>query len=203
MNVGTLEAGELILRARHGDPQALGLLLEARRSILVTLAERRLGGRIAARVDPSDVVQLTLMEAHRDFGRFRGGDEPELVAWLERILSHNVAATIRDHTHAQRRDLRRERSLERPPGDGPGFAALESDLSSPSQRVVRGEDEARLARALAGLPDDQRRAVQLRHLEGRSLAEVSEALGRSPTAAAGLIKRGIQTLRRAFREAQD
>jgi RNA polymerase sigma-70 factor (ECF subfamily) len=73
---------------------------------------------------------------------------------------------------------------------------LDGGLTSPSQKAIRGEDAERLSRALAALPDDQREAVRLRHLEGCALAEIAQRLGRTPAATAGLIKRGMKTLRR-------
>jgi RNA polymerase sigma-70 factor, ECF subfamily len=75
--------------------------------------------------------------------------------------------------------------------------------SSPSQRAMRGEQAVALATALETLPPDQREAVRLRHLEGRSLNEIAAHLGRTPAAAAGLIKRGMQTLRERLRESNE
>jgi RNA polymerase sigma-70 factor (ECF subfamily) len=78
--------------------------------------------------------------------------------------------------------------------------AAQLRASSPSQRVLVGESAARLAAALAELPDDQREAVRLRYLEGRSLAEIAERTSRSVVAAAGLVKRGLIQLRKAMQE---
>jgi RNA polymerase sigma-70 factor (ECF subfamily) len=194
----------LILRARQGDQEALGQLLESHREDLRRWAERRLPGRVGARVGGSDVVQQTFLEAHRNFGQFFGGDEPELVAWLQRILECNVAEVIRDHTQAQKRDVRRERPLAGGPGSEEARPTEPpARHSTPSQRAVRGEEEESLARALAALPEDQREAVRLRHLEGRPLKEIARLLGRSETATAGLIKRGMQALRRLLGEADE
>jgi RNA polymerase sigma-70 factor (ECF subfamily) len=77
---------------------------------------------------------------------------------------------------------------------------LDAGLSSPSEKAIRGEEEHRLAEALTTLPADQREAVRLRHLEGWALADIARSLGRSPAATAGLIKRGMQALRRRLRE---
>jgi RNA polymerase sigma-70 factor (ECF subfamily) len=76
---------------------------------------------------------------------------------------------------------------------------LDAGISTPSQRAIRGEEEQLLMKALSVLPDDQREAVRLRHLEGLALADVARHLGRSPAATAGLIKRGMQVLRRQLR----
>jgi RNA polymerase sigma-70 factor (ECF subfamily) len=193
-------ADELLERARRGDGEALGRLLEAQRADLHRLARRRLDARVAARVDASDMIQQTFLEAHRCFQQFAGRDARELVAWLQGILDHKVAGAIRDHTLLQKRSVRRERSLDDSHG---GTAPLKQELdaghSTPSQKAMRGEEAERLARALTALPDDQREAVRLRHLEGWPLADIARHLGRTPAATAGLIKRGMRALRRRLR----
>jgi RNA polymerase sigma-70 factor (ECF subfamily) len=193
-------AKTLLEQARQGDREALGRLLEAQRAALHHLAKRQLSGRIAMRVDASDIIQQTFLEAHRSFRQFAGADARELGAWLQRILDHKVAGAIRDHTLLQKRNVRRDRSLDDSHG---GVASLkqqlDAGLSSPSQKAIRGEEAQRLAQALTVLPDDQREAVRLRHLEGLALADIARHLGRSPAATAGLIKRGMQVLRRQLR----
>ena len=81
--------------------------------------------------------------------------------------------------------------------------ALDAKISSPSQKAIRGEEAERLGQALAALPNDQREAVRLRHLEGWALADIACHLGRSPAATAGLIKRGMQALRRQLQKMKD
>jgi RNA polymerase sigma-70 factor (ECF subfamily) len=187
----------LLEQARQGDREALGRLLEAQRAALHRLAERQLNGRIAVRVDASDIIQQTFLEAHRSFQQFAGFDAGQLAAWLEGILDHKIAGAIRDHALLQKRNVQRERSLD---AFHQGMASLKQELdaglSTPSQKAIRGEQEQSLMQALSVLPDDQREAVRLRHLEGWALADIARHLDRSPTATAGLIKRGMQALRR-------
>ena len=68
---------------------------------------------------------------------------------------------------------------------------------------MRGEAAQILARTLDRLPTDQREAVRLRHLEGYSLAQLAEHFGRSEDAAAGLVKRGLQSLRKLMNEEKE
>jgi RNA polymerase sigma-70 factor (ECF subfamily) len=193
-------ADELLHHARRGDREALGRLLEAQRTALRRLAEARLGERIEVRVDASDIIQQTFLEAHRSFQQFDGQDARELAAWLRGILDHKVAGAVRDHL-LLKRDLRREQSLDDSQGGKePLKQQLDAGLSSPSEKAIRGEEERRLAKALTTLPADQSEAVRLRHLEGWTLADIARRLGRSPAATAGLIKRGMQALRRRLRE---
>jgi RNA polymerase sigma-70 factor (ECF subfamily) len=197
MKDDSLAPGQLLEQALQGDREALGRLLETHRAALHRLAQRQLEGRIAVRVDASDVIQQTFLEAYRSFPQFAGSEARELGAWLAAILDHKVAAAIRDHTLLQKRSLGRERSMDDSrEGGAPLKQELAASFSTPSQKAMRGEDADRLSRALTTLPADQREAVRLRHLEGWTLADIAQRLGRTPAATAGLIKRGMKALRR-------
>ena len=171
------------------------MALERYRSYLRLLAEAQLGRAGRRGVEPSDVVQQTLLDAHKDRAGFRGG-EAEHRAWLRRLLACNLADALRAMGRAKR-DAGRVRSLEASLGES--SARLERwlavDQSSPSRKAERNESLVRLADALARLPEDNRQALVMRHCEGASLAEISEALGRTPQAVAGLLKRGLAQLR--------
>lgn len=184
------EVAALIAHARSGEVDALGRLLEGQQSLLRQWAEQKLGRVLNQRIAPSDILQMTLLDAYRDFDAFRGSTEAEFIAWLQRILEHNAATAARDHTQAAKRSIRRETPLAEESG-----LALAARGSSPSRRAARIEEALRLTRALQELPADQREAVRLRHLEGRSLDEIAKRMQRSHTAVAGLIKRGMSTLR--------
>ena len=193
------QSKQLLSRARAGEADALGELLENFRPYLELIARRRLDSCVLARVTPSDVVQQTCLEAHRDLEAFRGEEAEELIAWLRQILEHNVAQSIQTHVVAQKRTVYKERRIA-PTESGKVSLAdrMESAQSSPSARAMRGEDAVRLARAMHALSDDQREAIRLRFLEGLSLAEIAARFGRSETAVAGLVKRGLQGLRKQF-----
>ena len=173
--------------------------LERYRAYLQLLARVQIDRRIQAKVDASDIVQQTLVEAIRGWNQFRGRSDAERAAWLRQILAHNLANAFRDLGRAKR-DVRREQSID---------AALEqsslcllswlaADQSSPSQQAVASEQAVQLANALAELPDAQREALTLHHLSGWTLEEVGRHLDRSPAAVAGLMKRGLRTLRQHF-----
>src|SRR5207245_3788157 len=102
---------ELLRMARNGSCPALGHLLEKFGHYLSLLARLQIGRRLQGKVDPGDLVQETFLEAHRDFGQFRGSTEPELVSWLRRILACNLANLVERYCGAQRRDVRLEREL--------------------------------------------------------------------------------------------
>jgi RNA polymerase sigma-70 factor (ECF subfamily) len=80
-------------------------------------------------------------------------------------------------------------------------AILAADQSTPSQRAIRDEQLVRLADALAALPQDQRRAVELRYLQGLQTAEIARQLDRSVASVGGLLQRGLRRLRDSLEEA--
>jgi RNA polymerase sigma-70 factor (ECF subfamily) len=166
------------------------------RDYLLLLARKHLGGDLRGQLTPSDIVQQTLLEAHRKRGQFRGQSDAELAAWLRQMLAFGIADALRAQGRAKR-DAARERSLEAALEASSARLAdwLAADQSSPSQRAVRQEELLRLAGALARLPEDQRTAVELKHLHGRPVADIAQAMGRSETAVGGLLRRGMTRLR--------
>src|SRR5262249_38287273 len=153
MNVNGIEAlgpERLLNLARGGDGEALGRLLELYRNYLGLMARLQVGRRLQGKVDAADLVQETFLEAHRDFGHFRGRTEEELVAGLRRILASNLANQVRHYYGTQRRDLHLERALAQELDES--WRALDRGLvapqSSPSQQAARREQAVLLADAL-------------------------------------------------------
>jgi RNA polymerase sigma-70 factor (ECF subfamily) len=169
---------------------------ERYRGYLGLLARQAQGRLPPAKLDLSGVVQQTLLEAARAWGELRAHNEAQKAAWLRKVLAHNLADEVRK-LGAGKRDRARERSLDAAVEESSARlgACLAAAQSSPSQRAVRHEELLRLADALAALPEDQRRAVELHHLNGLPLAEVARQLGRSKPAVAGLLHRGLDRLR--------
>ncbi|REJ96348.1 MAG: RNA polymerase subunit sigma-70 [Planctomycetota bacterium] len=175
----------LLQRAGQNDEAALGELLGRYRGYIKVLSRRFLDDCGPVLADASDIVQQTCVAALKAFPDFRGESEGEFIAWLRAI-----------HQHAAVDHLRRSRAQKR----GGGQVAVLSgdpsaDQSSPSRRLMQGEAAVELASAIEQLPDDLREAVRLRHLEGWSLPQIAEHMGRSHAAAAGLVKRGLSKLR--------
>jgi RNA polymerase sigma-70 factor (ECF subfamily) len=185
--------------ASTGD--ALGRRLERFREYLRLLARLQLDPRLQAKLDPSDLVQQTLLEALEKRRQFRGATDAELAGWLRRILAHNLADALRAFGR-DRRDVARERSLEE--SLRASSARLERWLASdevpPDEQAERQERAVRLATSLAELPEAQRDALVLQYWHGWTLAEIGRHLDRSPSAVAGLLKRGLKKLRQDLME---
>jgi RNA polymerase sigma-70 factor (ECF subfamily) len=172
------------------------IALERFREYLRLLARLQLDERLRGKLDPSDLVQQTLLKAYQALGQFRGQSPAEMAAWLRQILANTLANAIRDLARAKR-DVALERSLESSLADSSARleAWLVADQSSPSQLAARNEQLLVLSQAVAELPQDQREVLILRHCQGWSLPQIAEHLGRTRPAVASLLRRGLKQLR--------
>ena len=155
----------------------------------------QLAARGPGKVEASDLVQQTLLDAHAKQQQFAGNAEA-LAAWLRASLANNIRDALR-HAQRQKRDVQRERSLEEDLEQSSARLAncLAAAQSSPSRIASQNEELLRMSQALYELPDAQREAIVLHHLQGCSLAEVATQLERSEPAVAGLLHRGLKRLR--------
>lgn len=170
--------------------------LERYRSYLCFLARVQLGDGLRRRVDPSDIAQQSLLQAHQARNDFRGSSEAEMIAWLRKILSRTIAHVARD-LHADKRDIDRERSIHAAV-DASSLRLeqlLAADQATPSRLAERREHAVLVAEAVESLTAEQREAIVLRYWRGMKLKELAAAMNKSPSAAAGLLHRGLKTLR--------
>jgi RNA polymerase sigma-70 factor (ECF subfamily) len=168
------------------------------RDYLRLLARLQLDPRLQSKLDPSDVVQLTLVKAQQHLDQFRGKTEAELAAWLRRILANTLADAARKFQREVPLAPRLEESLHESSARLEGW--LVAEQSSPSEQAMRQEHLLRLAQALGQLPEDQRVAVEFHYLKAGSVAEVAAHMGRSEAAVAGLLRRGLKKLRDLLQE---
>jgi RNA polymerase sigma-70 factor, ECF subfamily len=176
------------------DPRSI---LESHFSYLRLLAHMELDPRLRSKFDPADLAQLTLLRACESWHTFRGHSTSDLHAWLQKILLNLIV----DHA---RKYLRPDLDLSQAPGVSQSsvVASLAAELTSPSQRVMREELKRQLAAGMATLSEDQRIALELKHFEGKSVAEISQRMGRSTAAVAGLLRRGLDALRDLLAQAE-
>ncbi len=192
---GDTTVADLLTRARQGDEQGRDLLFAACRGYLQVVAAAQVEGRLQSKLDASDLVQLTMLEAFRDFERFQGQSAGEWLAWLRRIMAHNATDQARRFHGTAKRQAGREISIS-PPADsamGPGIDPA-APGQTPSQEFLLRDTELRVAAALAGLSEDHRRVILLRNLERLPFEEVARRLGRTRPAVQMLWTRAVKKL---------
>jgi RNA polymerase sigma-70 factor (ECF subfamily) len=192
---------QMLLEARGGDAAAVGRLLELYRRYLTLLARVQIGQRLQGKVDAADLVQDTFLDAHRNFMRFRGTCEAELVGWLRQILAAKLADLLRRYLGTKGRDVRLEREVREAIDQSSVLLdrGLIAQQSSPSQQAARREQAVLLSDALGELPDDYREVIVLRHLEGLTFPEVARRMERSVDSVEKLWMRGLVQLRQKMK----
>jgi RNA polymerase sigma-70 factor, ECF subfamily len=182
--------------SRWLDGDALGRF----RAYLRFLAEVEIDSRIRKKVDPSDIVQETLLKAVRSVDGLRGESDAEVAAWLRQILARKLANALRDLSR-ERRDYRREESLDAAlERSSDRLRALFSAEATASKKFERHQVLLRVSEVLGSLPEDQRRAITYRHLQDMSLDDMARTMDRTPAAVAGLLRRGLKKLRDGLRD---
>jgi RNA polymerase sigma-70 factor (ECF subfamily) len=183
----------VLAAARLGSREALERLLGDFRNYLLLVSNRKLAADLAGKFGPSDVVQETLLEAQRDFDRFKGSTPEEWRAWLRQILLHNVANFARRFRDTAKRDLAREVPLV----DVPLDELLRARIGEPTpSQVASAQEEARrMHEAVEQLPAHYREVLRLRHQEGLPFEEVARRLQRTVPATRKLWARAVRRLR--------
>jgi RNA polymerase sigma-70 factor (ECF subfamily) len=163
------------------------------------LARQHAAADLRGKLDPSGVVQQTLLEAHAAADLLGTLDSHQQLGWLRTALARNLADEAK-RLRTDKRDARRERPIDVDASASRLEAWLAAQQSSPSQQADRAEQLLRLADALSALPDAQREAVERHYLRGEPVSVVAAAMGKTPAALAGLLKRGLRHLRETLRE---
>jgi RNA polymerase sigma-70 factor (ECF subfamily) len=180
--------------------------LERYRPYLRILAGLRVGPLLRAKLDASDLVQEALLKAHGKRAQFRGKTEAERLAWLRRVLATTLADLHRRYGR-DKRDAGLERSLDQALEQSSQRLdkLLADEQPTPSAAFDAASRQVDLAEALTQLPESQRMALTLRYLHDPpcSLAEIARQLDRTEKAVAGLVCRGLETLRKIMQKPED
>jgi RNA polymerase sigma-70 factor (ECF subfamily) len=194
----------LLNAAQEGLAEPLGRLLEVYRNYLTILAATQLDRRMRGRMSPSDLVQETMLAAHRDFEKFRGHSEREFLAWLRQIFINCLHHAIDVHVRAKKRDVRCEVSIEDIGAaidrSALNFAQVIADPGpSPSASMRRRERAVAIADQLAQLKSEYRDVIVLRNLQGLSFEEIAERMDRKAGAVRMLWLRAIDKFKQIYR----
>jgi RNA polymerase sigma-70 factor (ECF subfamily) len=184
-----------LLAARAGDREALGAILKNYERVLLHAARERLPHDLQSKGGASDLIQDTFLDAQRDFPRFAGTTEADLLAWLRCLLRHNFANFVRDYRRRERRSVSREEPLRTDPLR---VSAPERDFVSkapgPRSDAIRRESSERCRRALARLPDIHRELIRLRLEDDLSYAAIGARMNMSEEAARKLFGRILRAV---------
>ncbi|MBS0204909.1 MAG: sigma-70 family RNA polymerase sigma factor [Planctomycetes bacterium] len=188
---------DCLAKARAGDPLARDRLFAACRSYLGLLARASVEPWMQAKIDASDLVQQTMLDAHRDFQHFQGQTDQEWLGWLRQILNHNACDAARHYGVAGKRAARREVPMAGIDNSGSVANMFEpqSPGGSPSQMAINHETELLLAEAMDQLPDDYREVIILRNIQRLPFETVAEQMQRTRAATQMLWMRAIQKLK--------
>ncbi len=194
-NGGSVRFSTLIDGARQGDAECRDRLFALCRSYLGFMARSQVETWLRRKVDASDLVQETMLEACRDFERFEGCTEQEWLAWLRKILHHNAADFVRRYRGTAKRAAGREVPF-RDPADSrsPGAPEPAAPVATPSQEFLLLDTELRVTAALSELSPDYQEVILLRNLQRLPFNEVAERMGRSRPAVQMLWMRAIRKL---------
>ncbi|MBI5760211.1 MAG: sigma-70 family RNA polymerase sigma factor [Planctomycetales bacterium] len=193
---------QMIADAKLEGEQAWGRLLEMYRNYLSLLARMEVGQRLQRKLDASDLVQETFLDAHRNFANFEGRTEAQFLAWLRTILAGKAANTIRHYIGTQGRDIRLEQELSA----SFDLSSLRLDqlatasVASPSQQAIRREQAVMMADTLQRLPEDYREVILLRHWEELSFPEIAARMKRTVDSVEKLWVRALARLRQVVGE---
>lgn len=177
---------QLLEKARRGDRATFDKLVEQFQHRVQAFVSSRIGGELRDRLGVEEIVQDTFVRAYQSVSTFRGDDLESFARWLMGVAR---IAVIKAAGQVGRTELGIVRDV------------AGSDVS-PS-RVLRREDRfERLQEALDGLSGDYREVVYLSRIEGLSVRDIAERMGRSPEAVQKLLGRALRKLRERFGETE-
>jgi RNA polymerase sigma-70 factor (ECF subfamily) len=190
----------LLAQAKQGDADAFLELLELHRLRLRRLVSMRMDRRLAARLDPSDVVQDSMARAFARRDAYLAAPSRPFYAWLREIACNRLIDLHRRHVKAQRRTVMREETAAGPPASAESRGNLARRLLdasvSPSRQIEQREQLQRLRTALDSLRPTDREILVMRHLEELSVEEIADVLKITRTAVTSRLLRALQRLGR-------
>jgi RNA polymerase sigma-70 factor (ECF subfamily) len=189
----------LLKMAAEGDSQSWGLLVKRHDDRLRRMVAFRLDQRLQGRIDPSDVIQETYLEACQHLGDYLRHPVAPFFLWLRGIAGNKLRELHRHHLGTQLRDAGREVSLHRGTLPETTSAALAARLlghaTRPSEAAIRAEIKIRLQEALNSMDPVDREVLALRHFEHLSPAETAQVIGIKEKAAGMRYLRALRRLK--------
>lgn len=188
---------QLLRKAREGDDEALGQLLQEHRNYLLAMVNSDMESQIRPKVGSSDIVQEALLTAYREFGQFNGETSHELVAWLRQICKHDISDAERSFKRTQKRQISREKPIE---PSSKMMIPLPDASATPSTEAMAIEQSNQLNAAMAKLPADYQTVLRLRNWEQLSFEEIGQQMERSAESVRKLWTRAVLKIQQYLEE---
>ncbi len=202
MTRNSSETNRVLQQAAQGDPQGLGTLLARHGDRLRRMVALRLDRRLQGRIDPSDVIQETYLEASARLAEYLRNPSMPFFLWLRFLTGQKLVTLHRHHLGVQMRDAGQEVAFCRGPLPEASSAALAAQLlghdTRPSEAAIRAEVRIRVQEALNGMDPLDREVLALRHFEQLSSAEIAQVLVISEAAAGKRYIRALERLKRVL-----
>jgi RNA polymerase sigma-70 factor (ECF subfamily) len=192
---------QLIELAATGDASAVNTLLEQHRERLMRMVTIRMDPRVATRVDASDVVQDSLLEAHEKLEEYAKKRPLPFYPWLRQIAWQRIMHTHERHIHTEKRSVVREQIARMTLSNDSVFGLAEhlaDGGTSPSGGAMREELQRRVRAALDELSPRDGEVLVMRYLEHMSVSEISATLRISENAVRMRQLRALKKLRKTL-----
>ena len=164
---------------RAGDV-ALHDVFEQLRPKLRRTVRLRLAPNLAARVDPSDVLQEAYLEAQQRVSEYLKEPSVGIFVWLRGLVWDRLLKARRAHVETKMRSVDREERIELP---GDASLAIATSLTTPSEKMAAAELRAAVRNSIHELAEPDREVILMRYFEHMTNAQIAEALSITPAGA--------------------
>ena len=200
--LNSMESQQLLNKLRENPEKTLSELFTVHRTALRQVIAARLDRRLLDRVDPSDVLQETLIEASNRLREYLDNPKVPFKNWLSYLAEQNAVAAYRFHFATQKRSVNCEERID-DKDHASGLASLDyivNEITDPQERVIRGESHDLLLNAMEKLSESDRGIIQRRYFQGESIPEIAAALGLTKEATSKRVFRAVRKLSQLLSE---
>lgn len=192
----------IVGKINGGDETAWQQLVGQIQDHLTLMARNNLSQAVRGHINPSDIVQQTMLEVVKGIGNFRGTTKAEFFAWLNQIVKIQATRIARDLTR-QKRDVRKQFSMHAKNDEATNLIEFPDRLNTPGTNAIAVERLELMERALKNLPEKYERVIRMRSLDDEPHEKIAEKMNRSVGAVTKLWYRAMVKLREELTRLQD
>ncbi len=163
--------------------------------MLQELAEDLIARDLQSKIDASDLVQQTMLEAYEDLETLKSKDAVHVDSWLRAMLVNNFLDAVRYFRESLKRNVAREVPL---------LPSLNNKLADSDSGGSRRESELkRMHAAMSKLPSAHQQILKWRYFEGYSYRKIAELVSRGEDAVRMMVNRSLDRLNQEISKLQD